>query len=158
MVSLAIEIRYYRHLRVWRAAVGGKKGPVTEVTSLQLLILVLLPIRLSRAFFSRPWSYLEVFALLFRCEPLSAFSYSAPVRLLPARRRCFDLPCGACLAHPVPGLLLLRLRATLLAQRSSISGHRTSTTVVALALLSYYVLWTTGRAQEQSLNKVKVVP
>ena len=48
MVSLAIEIRYYRHLRALRQS--RKKGPVTEVTvvvSLQLILVVyyVVPIR-----------------------------------------------------------------------------------------------------------------
>ena len=137
MVSLAIEIRYYRHLRVCR---GKKRSGHRSHQSTATHLSPSTDKAFSCLFFA-PLVILGSICTAFSVPLGEGRRFHSPVL---ARRR-FDLPCGACLAHPVrwsPGCLLLcsYLRATLLAQRSSISGHRTSTTVVALALLSYYVV------------------
>ena len=154
MVSLAIEIRYYRHLRVCRGKKrSGHRSHQSTATHLSPST-------------DKAFSCLFFAPLVILGSICTAFSVWASFGLLLLGSRS-PASCQEALLWPTLWCMFgpsssrpstLTSSSTLLAQRSSISGHRTSTTVVALALLSYYVVWTTGRAQEQSLNKVKVVP
>lgn len=141
-----------------------KKGPVTEVTvvvSLQLILVVYyeVPIRAFQCFFralGHTWKYLHCF---FGASPMAAFSGVCWLAL--ARRQRFDLPCGACLAHPVPPAS----SSAAAAPTSSYSIgtkklHFWPSNSTPLALFTLLLCIIHGRAPFplDPLNKVKVVP